>query len=609
MFQSSQNVLLWWWICWTLFAAPAFSEDDWVSTTSLEFKETWYWKTESNGVRVVSIVPNLDQQRARKCLVLYATPNGSTIEQSLGCRPAEGLDWKYDIQHVAAQFRLVQATDQETSFVLAIVQAPALSWPEFRRTTSEANGWIKSLVATLQSKFQTQDTILSCHSGGGSFLWGWMNASERLPDSVSRIIFLDANYSFSESDQHGEKLTEWLSNSAHHLVVIAYDDREITLDGKKVIGSDGGTFRATERMRAGLSKGLSLSESRRTPFQSFETADRRLRLIVHGNPENKILHTALVGDMNGFAFSLLAGTSYESQVSLGAPRLYDAWINSKPAVDPRRSNAKIVADLPVKQMRLPSRGTSEETGSAFIERIQLLDRTEREQEIQRAVLRGNVPERARFLVPVQFSMRLKDQPLRTAQIYVAADYMSIGSDQDFVRIPMTPGSCLAIADSIDCSLLTPKLSDDVFQAATLRLAPKPLSVERESPVTFAQHHAMIEAQILALPREQQGVIPYIVSGIKKDIVWTRKLFDKANRVAIYGWHYPDGRPIQPVYAGHVDWYTDYSHGLRLIENEVIVDGNLMKLRDAMLTPDLHPLFSNEGPLDLEQMKRASQWKP
>jgi len=32
------------------------------------------------------------------------------------------------------------------------------------------------------------------------------------------------------------------------LVVIAYDDRNITLDGKPVVGPTGGTYRATERM-------------------------------------------------------------------------------------------------------------------------------------------------------------------------------------------------------------------------------------------------------------------------------------------------------------------------------------------------------------------------
>ena len=26
----------------------------------------------------------------------------------------------------------------------------------------------------------------------------------------------------------------------------------------------------------------------------------------------------------------------------------------------------------------------------------------------------------------------------------------------------------------------------------------------------------------------------------------------------------DGKPIQPLYTGHVNWYVDYSHGVRLV---------------------------------------------
>ena len=46
---------------------------------------------------------------------------------------------------------------------------------------------------------------------------------------------------------------------------------------------------------------------------------------------------------------------------------------------------------------------------------------------------------------------------------------------------------------------------------------------------------------------------------------------KQHRVAIYGWHTLDGKPIQPVYAGHVNWYVDYSHGIRLIAKKVKID--------------------------------------
>ncbi len=51
-------------------------------------------------------------------------------------------------------------------------------------------------------------------------------------------------------------------------------------------------------------------------------------------------------------------------------------------------------------------------------------------------------------------------------------------------------------------------------------------------------------------------------------------------MAIYGWHKPDGTPIQPLTTVHVDWYVDYSHGVRLAKRTVKVDGQSADLWDV-----------------------------
>ena len=43
-------------------------------------------------------------------------------------------------------------------------------------------------------------------------------------------------------------------------------------------------------------------------------------------------------------------------------------------------------------------------------------------------------------------------------------------------------------------------------------------------------------------------------------------------VAIYGWHRTNGEPIQPLYLGHSAGYADYSHGIRLIQQQMILNG-------------------------------------
>ncbi|WP_204310148.1 hypothetical protein, partial [Enterobacter cloacae] len=84
------------------------------------------------------------------------------------------------------------------------------------------------------------------------------------------------------------------------------------------------------------------------------------------------------------------------------------------------------------------------------------------------------------------------------------------------------------------------------------LDPVPMYIFRDSTVTMWQHHLIIEGQ----RKNRKGLI----AGIKKDVVITDLLTrsSKPNRVAIFGWHKPDGIPIQPLYTGHVNWYVDYS---------------------------------------------------
>jgi hypothetical protein len=87
----------------------------------------------------------------------------------------------------------------------------------------------------------------------------------------------------------------------------------------------------------------------------------------------------------------------------------------------------------------------------------------------------------------------------------------------------------------------------------------------------------------------------LISGIKKDVVLSSKNAwkDRTKRVAIYGWHKSDGKPIQPLYTGHVDWYVDYSHGIRLIDRKVRVNGRRMDYLELLNHSKLRGLVSDE----------------
>src|SRR3954469_8641233 len=61
------------------------------------------WKM--SDARIVANAPGDFDPRKPTLLVFYACPNGNSIEQTLGCRLEPGMDWHFDIQHIAAQIR------------------------------------------------------------------------------------------------------------------------------------------------------------------------------------------------------------------------------------------------------------------------------------------------------------------------------------------------------------------------------------------------------------------------------------------------------------------------------------------------------------------------
>jgi hypothetical protein len=117
-------------------------------TRTGQFDEQVRWTRLPSGVRQFVDAP-VRLQAAKRRLVIFATPNGNTLEQSLGCAVAKELDWRFDIQHVAAQVRRLREVTPGEDVVLAVVQAPKLSWPAFRQQQPDAGEILRSLVTEL----------------------------------------------------------------------------------------------------------------------------------------------------------------------------------------------------------------------------------------------------------------------------------------------------------------------------------------------------------------------------------------------------------------------------------------------------------------------------
>lgn len=232
------------------------------------------------------------------------------------------------------------------------------------------------------------------------------------------------------------------------------------------------------------------------------------------------------------------------------------------------------------------------TGLQLRTRVDTLSLTEREQVLWQEFERGNVPAFLGRLVPVTTSA-VVDGDVRTARFWVAPDWFGFGTAADWFRMPMTPPLAQRIADQLDCTLPTRRMSDCIWQQATAKVAPRPISPKDHdicSVEQFHRHHAMVEAQLQGADRAQ------LVAGAKKDVVVSALVAAHPRRVVIYGWHHPDGKPIQPLSKVHGFGHVDYSHGIRLVARTMDVDGVPTTVAAVLADPKLHVLLSDEGPI-------------
>src|SRR5690606_25553914 len=134
---------------------------------------------------------------------------------------------------------------------------------------------------------------------------------------------------FQADRGHGGKLARWLrADPANTLVVLAYDDRYIEYEGKRVVSETGGTYRATlERLVPALEvEGLGLERTESDDWIVYTDGDVQVDIRVHKNPDNLILHTVLVGEMNGFIHAMTCNTEQENPGILDGRRVYPCHI-------------------------------------------------------------------------------------------------------------------------------------------------------------------------------------------------------------------------------------------------------------------------------------------
>ncbi len=245
----------------------------------------------------------------------------------------------------------------------------------------------------------------------------------------------------------------------------------------------------------------------------------------------------------------------------------------------------------------------------------------REAEIFNAITGGNSPSFMKTFVTIELKKGIHFQPMETdlgdvkaINCQVTTDYLSVGDNTDYVRMPMRPATAQRIADKLDCLLPTKNLVDLIEGQPSCKIAKNigvnitmvPSAFKAKHPDKEGQHlvdlfkgtsEAYLMHNKMINDGELSGVLPgRLVSGHKKDIV----IPAIKGKVVIYDWPAAGKRS---VHGTHGSFYVDYSHGVRLVKNSVTflfgdaksdrdAWGDVMTFVDALKHPILHKAFAD-----------------
>lgn len=219
---------------------------------------------------------------------------------------------------------------------------------------------------------------------------------------------------------------------------------------------------------------------------------------------------------------------------------------------------------------------------------------ERERRIRDIVLRGDVPDwlQTWVSVPVQYGKL-------SGEFYCSPDFLSIGNDEDFVRVRVNPVTAEDIIQVANAMLPTRKMVNAIY-ASSSKLEAQPWGPPYDASMMQTSRWRVQDDKIARQASSRGYKHGKLWAGHLKNMVVGRGVGDKNGAtVGIYGWFRNDGEAIQGPginFTSHEWTYTDYAHGTRLIHKDMLVNNQPMAVRDVLNDPALAPLISDEGVL-------------
>ncbi|MEO9022866.1 MAG: hypothetical protein ABI237_10635 [Ginsengibacter sp.] len=264
-------------------------------------------------VQITLDFPSCFSSSQKNKIILYALPNGSSTAQTMGKKIEPGDDWRFDIQHIRAQTHFIRNKMKGENVVVVYLENSFKSWPLWKSKHENYISMVQHIVDTLYNMFPSKRSTLCLngHSGGGRFIFSYLDGLRNIPKYIDRIVFLDSDYGYENS--YGIQIRKWLQADKHHrLQVFAYEDSLVEVNGKRIVSDTGGTWYRTHLMLKYLSAFYSFKFVERDSLLIYKSINYQIAFYLKPNPEKKIYHTTQV-ELNGFIHSILAGTRFESE--------------------------------------------------------------------------------------------------------------------------------------------------------------------------------------------------------------------------------------------------------------------------------------------------------
>lgn len=279
---------------------------------------------------------------------------------------------------------------------------------------------------------------------------------------------------------------------------------------------------------------------------------------------------------------------------------------------------------------IPASPSSPLSGKEILDKLKTLSGADREKFMVQLLKDGNVPDFLRDMSTVEFEVADANGTMHTVKYQVTPDYLAVGTNEDYVFVPLSAQGAQEVALAWDMSPPTAKMVDQLntrgivvdFRQGygTTEFAPYSSAAAvdaygvRNEKVRGEDYTAAFWKTVGDTPDGQVMTHADLgggpVSGHMKDIVMTEKVTAAADRAVQAGDTTPDKiglyHPAQQkqgeaMAADHNVDYVDYSQGLRMVSPIIEVDGTKIHISEVLAGQgtyaDYHTLLSGEGPMD------------